>query len=217
MTPPNTLTSREQADGFRLLFDGRTTSGWRTYNADAADVGWRVEDGALTFRPAPDPQYGHDLLTVDTFVSFELRADWKLWTRGNSGIFYHVREAAGRACFESGPEFQLLDDATHPDARNGRERLTGACYGLYAPTVEASRPIGEWNEAVITVDGDDVHHVLNGIEVARYALGSADWNRRVAASKFAGWPSFAAERRGHVLLQDHCDPVAFRNVRIRAW
>ena len=216
MADANTLTAEERADGFRLLFDGRTTAGWRTYNADAADPGWRVTGDALMFHPAPDPEYGHDLITVETFASFELRLEWKLWAKGNSGIFYHVREAPGRACYESGPEYQLLDNDGHPDAKHGPARLTGACYDLYAPAAHASRPLGEWNEAVLTVNGNEVRHRLNGATVAEYTLGSDDWVRRVAASKFAAWPAFAAERRGHILLQDHRDPVAFRNIRVRS-
>ena len=213
-TEINALSDAERDAGFRLLFDGRTTDGWRNYNSSSVDPGWRVVDGTLRFHPAEQPEYGHDLIHVDTFTSFELRIDWKLWTGGNSGIFYHVREVPGRAPFMSGPEFQLLDDDVHPDAQNGAERLTGACYGLYPPLARAQRAIGEWNAAVLSVDGDAVRHVLNGQLVAEYALGSADWTARVARSKFGEWPAFAAERRGHLMLQDHRDPVAFRNIRI---
>lgn len=212
---PNTLAAAERDAGFRLLFDGRSTAGWRTYNSDSVDPGWRAVDGTLRFHPAPDPEYGHDLISVETFASFELRIDWMLWQGGNSGLFFHIREAPGRPPYESGPEFQLLDNDAHPDARNGPERLTGACYGLYAPRVHAARPVGEWNEAAITVDGDHVRHVLNGQLVADYTLGSPDWTDRVARSKFRDWPAFAAERVGHLMLQDHRDPVAFRNIRVR--
>ena len=217
MTDANTLTAQERAEGFRLLFDGRTTAGWRTYNRPAVDSKWRAVDGTLRFHPDPTPDYGHDLLTEETFTSFELRLEWALWSHGNSGVFWHIREAPGRAPFESGPEYQLLDDTGHPDAANGPLRLTGACYGLYPPEGKRLNQLGEWNATTIRVAGDDVEHWLNGDRILAYTMGSDDWNRRVAASKFAEWPSFAAERRGHLMLQDHKEPVAFRSIRIRVF
>ena len=215
MAQPNTLTDDEKAAGFRLLFDGKTTAGWRTYNRPAIDPKWQVDGDALRFHPDPSPEYGHDIVTEEVFTSFELRIDWKLWARGNSGIFWHIREADGRAPYESGPEYQLLDDTGHPDAANGPERLAGACYALIAPGPKTLSPLGEWNRTTIIVEGDAVRHFLNGQQILAYTMGDADWNRRVAASKFADWPSFTAERRGRIMLQDHKDPVAFRNIRIR--
>ena len=215
MPDANTLTAEEKAEGFRLLFDGRSLDGWRTYNQATPDAGWRVEGDSLVFRPAPDPQYGHDLMTIDTFASFELRVDWKLWAKGNSGLFFHVREAPGRACYMSGVEYQLLDDTGHPDALNGPLRLTGACYALYAPAPKRLMPLGEWNQSVIRVEGDRAQYFLNGGKTVDFVMGSQDWNDRVAQSKFAEWPAFASERAGHLLLQDHKDPVAFRNIRVK--
>ena len=215
MPDANTLTNEERSQGFRLLFDGTTTNGWRTYNRPAVDPKWRAVDGTLRFFPDPTPDYGHDLVTEDVFTGFELRVDWKLWAGGNSGIFWHIREAPGRAPYESGPEYQLLDDGGHPDAQNGPERLTGACYALYPPGPKTLSPLGEWNATRIIVDGDAVEHFLNGDRILAYTMGSDDWNRRVAASKFADWPSFVAERKGRIMLQDHKDPVAFRNLRLR--
>ena len=217
MNAPNTLTDEETNAGFRLLFDGKTTAGWRGFRATTIDPKWRVTDGALMFHPDPEPQYGHDIVSEEEFSSFELRLEWKLWERGNSGLMYHVVEEAAERPFETGPEMQLLDDANHPDARNGPDRHAGACYGLYAPTDAVLQPLGEWNAVTLLVDGNHVEHHLNGRQVVTYNLGSPDWNARVAASKFAQWPRFARKRRGRICLQDHLDPVAFRNIRIRAW
>ncbi|HEV7301533.1 MAG TPA: DUF1080 domain-containing protein [Tepidisphaeraceae bacterium] len=216
MNAPNTLSADETAAGFRLLFDGRTTAGWRGYRQEEIYPHWRVVDDALMFHPEPNPQYGHDIISVDQFRNFEFRIEWRLQEGGNSGIMYHVRETDDRP-YMTGPEYQLLDNDRHGDARNGLDRHTGACYALYAPTEPASAPIGTWNRTTIIVDGGDVQHVLNDRTVCTYTLGSADWQQRITGTKFADWQGFAAERNGHICLQDHLDPVAFRNIRIRTW
>ncbi|MDB5326063.1 MAG: hypothetical protein JWM57_1632 [Phycisphaerales bacterium] len=214
MPEANTLTAEEKDAGFRLLFDGKTTAGWRGYRRETMFPQWQVIEGALTLVPDTKPDHGHDIVSVEQFTCFELRLDWKLGMRGNSGVMYHVRETAN-APYETGPEIQLLDDLNHPDAKNGPERRAGACYAMYAPTVSTVRPVGEWNELKVIVDGDHVEHHLNGRMVVDYVLGSEDWNRRVKASKFVDWKGYASERQGHLCLQDHTDRVAFRNIRIR--
>lgn len=214
-TEPNTLSADEKSQDFRLLFDGKTTSLWRNYGKTELDPKWKITGDALMFHPDPEPKYGHDIISVDQFTSFELRIEWKLWAKGNSGIMYHVQETPGESPFKSGPEIQLLDDEAHGGLASGVERLTGACYDLYAPSSHVARPIGEWNDVVLTVRGDHVTHHLNGVKVCDYVLGSEDWNQRVGASKFKDWPAFAAKRRGHICLQDHLNPVAFRNIRVR--
>jgi hypothetical protein len=208
-TPPNTLTPEERAAGFRLLFDGRTTAGWRGFRRDAAPSGWQVVDGALT-RVAS----GGDLMTIEQFENFELRLGWMVAPGGNSGIFYRVTEDSNQT-YKTGPEMQVLDDARHAD---GQSRLTsaGACYGLYPSPAGVVRPAGEWNEVRILVNGPHVEHWLNGQKVVEYELGSPDWRERVSRSKFRDWPGFGEARRGHIALQDHGDRVAYRNIRIRA-
>ncbi len=205
---PNRLTAAEQAAGWRLLFDGRTTEGWRGYGADSMPAGWQVVEGALT-RVAP----AGDIITRETFRNFELTADWMVPPRGNSGIFY--RAALGsEAIYYSAPEYQVLDDAGH---RDGRTLLTsaGSVYGLYPAIPGVVRPAGEWNSARILVNGTQVEHWLNGRQLAAYELGSADWRQKVAASKFAQWPEYGKAAEGHIGLQDHGDRVAFRNLKIR--
>ena len=137
-----------------------------------------------------------------------------LYKRGNSGIMYHVNEVDEKP-YMTGPEIQLLDDDSHPDAQNGIERRTGACYGLYPPLVDARSPIGEWNRIRLLVDGNRVEHHLNGKLVCKYELGSADWKARVAGSKFKEWPLFGLARRGHLALQQHASRVAYRNLKIK--
>lgn len=213
---PNTLTDDERAQGFRLLFDGSTTTGWRGYNKPEIYPQWRAVDGELRFHPDPVPEYGHDIISAEQFGRFELRIEWKLGPGGNSGIMYHVQET-DRAPYMTGPEIQVLDNIGHSDARNGPDRHAGACYALYAPSRDVTSPIGEWNRVVLIVDGDRVSHWLNDVEIVTYTLGSDDWNARIKGSKFEQWPNFARVRCGHICLQDHKDPVAYRNIRIREW
>lgn len=209
---PNTLTAYERAQGWKLLFDGETTEGWRKYKGKRVPDSWQVMHGALVLDPKSGKEQG-DLVTVDTYASFELAIEWKISPGGNSGIMYRVREIEPEP-WMTGPEYQLLDNARHAD---GRHRLTSAasCYALYAPSRDVTRPVGEWNQTRIVVDGNHVEHWLNGLQVVAYELGSADWNRRVRASKFRDMPHFGKEPRGHIDLQDHGDRVAFRNIKIR--
>jgi hypothetical protein len=193
---------------WRSLFDGRTSAGWRGYKRAEMPGGWQVVDGALT-----RVSRAGDIVTADEFGDFELALEWKVAPGGNSGIMYRVTEDAD-APYETGPEMQVLDDARHPD---GQSPLTsaGALYGLYPAPRGVVKPAGEWNAARIVVRGNHVEHWLNGMKTVDAEIGSDDWNRRVADSKFRQWPGFAKASRGHIALQDHGDWVAYRNIRIR--
>jgi hypothetical protein len=208
---PSMPTSRTEPGGWRLLFDGRTTDGWRGYRQGAMPGGWRVVDGALT-RVAR----AGDIVTREQFGDFELTLEWKVAAGGNSGIFYRVVEGPDlETVWQSGPEFQVLDDAGHRDGARP-ETSAGACYGLYPAPRGAARPAGEWNDSRILVAGTHVEHWLNGVKAVDYELGSADWEARVRGSKFASLARYGREPRGHIALQDHGDWVAYRNIRIRA-
>jgi hypothetical protein len=204
----NMLTDQERADGWRLLFDGSTTDGWRGFRRDAMPGGWQVVDGALTRVAA-----GGDIITADQFGSFELELEWRVAPGGNSGIFFHVTEDADHV-WQTGPEYQILDDEGHRDGLLP-ETSAGSNYALHAPAGAAARPAGQWNHARLVVHGDHVEHWLNGQRIVSYELGSADWEARVAASKFRDMPAYGRARRGHIALQDHGDLVAFRNIRVR--
>jgi hypothetical protein len=204
---PNTLTDAERAAGWRLLFDGRTTAGWRGYRRDALPDGWQVVDGTL----ARVAQAG-DIITVDQFESFELALDWKIERGGNSGIFFHVTET-GDYVWQTGPELQILDNEAHRDGLQPHTSA-GSNYALHAPTRDVTRPPGEWNSVRLIVNGHHVEHWLNGERIVAYELGSDDWKARVAASKFRDMAGYGRARRGHIALQDHGDPVWFRNIRV---
>jgi hypothetical protein len=204
--PPNTLTAEERSRGWRLLFDGESTEGWRGYRLDAAPAGWQVRDGTLT-----STGKDADLITTDAFGDFELRVDWKMSHGGNSGIFYRVTEAAERA-YESGPEFELRDHAFWPD----NPYTNGANYGLHPPRRVASRPVGYWNQARILVQDNHVEHWLNGERVVSYELHSPEWQGRVRDNEvFRRFPEYGRAERGHIGLQNYGDPVWFRNIKIQ--
>lgn len=205
---PNTLSAWEKERGWKLLFDGTTTQGWRGFRQQAVPAGWQAVDGALT-----RVGEGGDLITVDQYDSFELALDWKVAEGGNSGIMFRVSEAAEET-YHTGPEFQVLDNARHAD---GKDPLTsaGSCYGLYAPVKDVTRPAGSWNTTRLVVNGNVVEHWLNDVRVVRYELLSPDWAKRVAGSKFNEWPKYGRIPRGHIALQDHGDRVSYRNIRLR--
>jgi 3-keto-disaccharide hydrolase len=202
------VTPQEQAAGWRPLFDGKSTAGWRGYKKAEMPRGWEVVDGALT-----RVGQGGDIITNDQFGNFELVLEWNVAPGGNSGIFYRVTEE-GQATYETGPELQVLDDARHVD---GHSRLTaaGSLYGIYAAPPGVVKSAGEWNAVRIVVNGNHVEHWLNGVKVVDYELGSPDWEKLVAGSKFKEWPGYGRATRGHIALQDHGDRVAFRNIKIK--
>jgi hypothetical protein len=207
----NTLTSAEQADGWKLLFDGKTTTGWRGWKQATTPDGWKAVDGALT-RVAK----AGDLITVEKYGSFDFTFEWRIAQNGNSGVFFHVAEAQDLpSTYTTGPEYQLLDNDGHPDAKNGPDRFAGGNYALHAPVNGVPKPIGQWNQSRLLVDGPHVEHWLNGAKVVEYELWSADWKDRVSKSKFSTMPRYGLEKTGHIALQDHGSEVAFRNLKLK--
>ncbi len=216
----NSLTDEEKKAGWKLLFDGKSTEGWRGYKKKQAPKGWEVIDGAIV-RVSGGPGGkgaggGDDLITTKRFENFELALEWKIdkgaKKGGNSGIVYRVSEDAETA-WHTGPEMQILDNSRYP--KNTPSQLAGAVYDLYAPSKDVTRPVGEWNKVKIVADGNHVEHWLNNEKILAYELGSDDWNARIAKSKFRNRPQFAKARKGHICLQDHSDRVEFRNIKIR--
>ncbi len=181
---------------------------WRGYKDKSWPSGWELKDGVLSRIGG-----GDDIMTVGEFADFDLRLEWKISEGGNSGIIYRV-STGDNASYVTGIECQVLDDDKHHDGKNA---LTSAAslYALYARSEPVTVPVGEWNKARIVVRGNHVEHWLNGKKVVECEIGSDDWKERLAKSKFADWPKFAKNRKGHIALQDHNDPVWYRNIRIK--
>jgi 3-keto-disaccharide hydrolase len=207
-TGPNTLTSAERAAGWRLLFDGSTTSGWRGFRQAGIPSGWQVLDGALT-----QVAGGGDVITTDRFANFELAVEWQIAEGGNSGIMFRVSEVAADLTHLTGPEMQVLDNARAPDP--GPLGFAGACYGLYAPSQDVTRPAGSWNAARLIANRSHIEHWLNGVKIVEYEMGSADWLARLQLSPYRDVPTYARESLGHIALQEHGARVAFRNLKLR--
>jgi len=214
---PNSLRPDERGSGWRSLFDGRSMRGWRGYDSKQVPPAWRVEAGALTLaklQPDQSRQGRADLITDVAFENFELRLQWKVAPGANSGLFFFVREGAADRIWKTAPELQILDDAHHEDGALPSHR-SGGLYDLYPPACNAVRPVGEYNDARVAVNGSHVEHWLNGYLVTSYELDSTEFRDRLEQSKFRGEPTFAKVRRGSIGLQDHGDAVSFRSIRIR--
>jgi hypothetical protein len=209
---PNTLTDKEKADGWKLLFDGKTTHGWHTYKGKEVGDQWKAGHGTLSL-VHKEGKHGGDIVTDDSFDNFDLAIEWKVTPGANSGIMYRVSETEDAPYF-TGPEYQILDNEKHPDGKH-KETSAASCYALYAPSKDVTKPVGEWNKTRIVVKGNFVEHWLNDVKVVEYEFGSDDWNKKVAASKFHEWKKFGTIKKGGIDLQDHGDDVAYRNIKIR--
>jgi len=207
----NTLTAEEKGGGWKLLFDGKSTQGWRSYRKNTfPDKGWVVEDGL--FKKVAKV-HGGDIVTDARFEDFELRWEWRVAPGGNNGIKYLVSEERPGA---PGHEYQMVDDQRHPDAAKGLKRVTASFYAV-VPTPESrpSKPAGEWNDSRVVVKGNQVEHWLNGAKVLEYELASEALKAAIAESKFKDAAGFGTKLKGHIMLTDHGDECWFRNIKIR--
>lgn len=212
----NTLTDKEKKEGWKLLFDGKSIDEWRSYNKDSfPESSWVIEDGTLTFIPGRGE--GGDIITTEKYENFILKLEWKVTKAGNSGIFYKVMEQPTQAIYWSAPEYQVLDNEHHPDAKAGENgnHTSASLYDLIPPKKQNANPYGEWNSAKIVVDGARVEHWQNGEKVVEYELWTPEWYEMVRNSKFGDHPEFGDAREGHIGLQDHGDKVSFRNIKIK--
>lgn len=209
----NSLSQKEKAQGWELLFDGQNLSSWRGYKKESLPAAWTIDDNALHFSGEGE---GGDIITQNEYENFELALDWKIEEGGNSGIFYNVVEDGKYdAVYHTGPEMQVLDDERHPDAKeNPGKRIAGANYDLYEPSAKA-KPAGEWNSIRLVKNNNKVEHWMNGQKVVEYELGSDEWKEDVKNSKFASMPDYGSAQKGHIALQDHGDQVWFKNIKIR--
>ena len=211
---PNTLTDDEKKAGWKLLFDGQSLNGWHNFKKTDVRPGWQIKDGTLA---CVDPKNAGDLCTADQYDWFELSVDYNISKGGNSGIIYHITNDGG-AVWQTGPERQLQDNNEAHDPQ-----LCGWLYQLYKPEIDpktgkpldATKPAGEWNTVRLILTPEKCEHWINGVKYFEYQLGSEDFNKRVAASKFGKMPKFAKSDTGMIALQGDHGQVSFRNIKIR--
>ena len=225
---PNHITAKERADGWRLLFDGKTFAGWRGLGRDTVPTRhWVIENGAIKKiasgkvpkQADGQPLEGGDLMTVDTFADFELAWEWRVTPGANSGVKYNVSEefslknASNHAAL--GFEYQVLDDDLNEDNKIPSHRA-GALYDLLVPgNNKTLKPVGQWNSSRILFKGNHGEHWLNGAKVVDFDLGTARMDSALAKSKYKNIKGFADRRVGHIILQDHNEEVYFRDLKVR--
>jgi cytochrome c len=225
----NVLTDREKAEGWQLLFNGQNLEGWHNYGKTTIGKSWIIADNAIHLDARPNPDGGWqaadagDILTAEEYEDFELELDWKIGPCGNSGIIYHVKEDPAKYDYvwKTGPEMQVLDNSCHPDARIQKHRA-GDLYDLVECKYVTVKPAGEWNHIRLVSKNGRVEHWLNyrkvvEIQMLENGKPTAEWLKLIAASKFPGLPApdFGLSTRGKISLQDHGDPVWYKNIKIR--
>ena len=217
-----TITAEEKTAGWKLLWDGKTSEGWRSVRGpDFPQSGWQMADGILSISESggSESEAAGDIITREKFSDFELSLDFKITPGANSGIKIFVDPSINKGPGSAiGPEFQILDDERHPDAKAGKNgnRTIGSLYDLItAPADKKVNPPGEWNNARILSEGRQVTFFLNGVQTVSFERGSEEWREQVAASKYKIWPAFGELSEGHILLQDHGNQVSYRAIKIR--
>ncbi|HEY4334364.1 MAG TPA: DUF1080 domain-containing protein [Puia sp.] len=215
---PNMLTSKEKKEGWKLLFDGKTTKGWHTYLRDTVGSKWQVQDGVLIFDPSQPQSGGGDIVTNEAYTDFELNLQWRISKGGNSGIIFDVQENPKyNATYLTGPEMQVLDNKDAEDNKK-QNHLAGCLYDMSGDsTVSHPKAPGEWNQVRLIQQKGHLTFYLNGIKTYEGQMGSDEWNNMVAHSKFANkaFADFAKVSKGHIALQQHPGSSGWRNIKIR--
>jgi hypothetical protein len=213
----NALTAAEKKAGWELLFDGKTTSGWHSYNKDFVSKNWTVVDGSIVLDPKVKDERGNgDIVTNNAYENYEFSTEWRITEAGNSGIIFDVKEDPKlRDTYNSGAEMQVLDNVKASDNKK-ENHLAGLLYDL-SGTAELSKPkpVGEWNEAKIIQNKGHLTLYFNGTKTFEGQVGSDEWKNMIANSKFKGWNAFMTTANGKIAFQNHGHEVAFRNIKIR--
>ncbi|WP_204273749.1 3-keto-disaccharide hydrolase [Draconibacterium mangrovi] len=208
----NTLTEAEKKAGWELLFNGHDLDGWKIFQGGEVK-GWKVIDGIL-YNSGVGSDHGGDIITKKKYRDFELYLEWKIAPQSNSGVFYRVQEGVADKIYESGPEYQLLDDNGWP-TKLSDSQYSGSNYAMQKPIGAAIKPIDEWNATRIIVNGSKVEHYLNGKRVVEYELWTEEWKERKNKCKWKDAPYYGIAKKGHIGLQDHGGLTQFRNLKIR--
>jgi hypothetical protein len=199
----NKLTTVEKKQGWKLLFDGKTTKGWHTFKSEGVDPAWTIKDGVLT------SGNGQDIVTDEKFAWFELKLEYNIGKGQNAGIMFHVGDT-GDAIWHTGPEFQLFDNVSNKNVQQA-----GWLYDLYPAKIDATKPAGEWNLLRIVISKKVCFSEMNGVRYVEFQLGSEDFKARVAKSKFSVYPNFGKLGMGSIGVQGDHGVVSYRNIKIR--
>lgn len=205
----NQLTEEEKQQGWQLLFNGNDLSEWRNFKKQALRDKWEVKDGTMHLSGAG----GGDILTYQSFESFDFKLEWKISEAGNSGIFI-LADEKGAQIYSHAPEVQILDNKKHADNKVA-SHLSGSLYDMVASPEASHKKAGEWNQIRILLDNQHLQVWQNQIKTIDITINSNAWKKLVAKSKFASWNGFGVNRSGHIGLQDHGDPVSFKNIKIK--
>ena len=208
----------EEQDEWTTLFDGTSLDQWHGYNKENEMYDeWSIQDDVMVFTPSEEG--GKNIVTNDNFTNFILSLEWKISEGGNSGIFWGVYEdTTYNEAYQTGPEIQVLDNERHPDAlANPKYHQAGALYDMVQPTSDVCKPAGEWNTCVLKIDhlNNSASVELNGTQIIEFEPHGPNWDEMIANSKFADWEGFGAYQTGKIGLQDHSDPVFYRNIKIK--
>jgi len=212
----NTLTEQEKAEGWELLFDGQTMSGWRDFNGEGLTQSWHVVDGCIQAKGDGSDANGY-IVTDKQYENFELTWDWKLAKGGNSGMLYHVVEGEKyKVPYVTGPEYQLIDEPNFEHYLEPWQRL-GVDYAMYLPDTTKMKvnPQGEWNNSKIVFDNGHVEHWLNGVKILEFEAWTDDWFARKNSGKWTDAPEYGLAKKGAICLQDHGSPASFRNIKVK--
>ena len=210
--------SASEGSEWITLFDGSSLDQFTGFKADKPGDAWAIEDGVLYFQGTKKKEEnlsGGDLVTKESFGDFHLKVEWKISEKGNSGIMFHVVDNGEYdATYQTGPEYQLLDNDGHRDGKIITHR-TANLYDLIASEAEPVKPVGEWNLTEIIVHNGELEFYLNGVQTVKTTLWDDAWNKMVAESKFKDMPDFAKYKEGKISFQDHGDDIWFRNIEIK--
>lgn len=215
----NTLSEKEKSQKWELLFDGKTTKGWHSFNKTEIGSAWKVKDGELyldtTKKEGWQTSGGGDIVTEKDYKNFHLKLEWKISEGGNSGIMFYAQED-GKHDYPwlTGPEMQIVDNEKHPDGKLIKHQA-GDLYDLISCTTKTVKPAGQWNKAEIIAKDGSLALMLNGVKVVSTTLWNEKWEKLVAGSKFNEMPDFGKFKSGKIALQDHGNMVSFRNIKIR--
>jgi hypothetical protein len=212
--PVNTLTPKEKEKGWQLLFDGKKTDGWHGYNMKSFPDCWTIEDGCFTMVTTGGKE-SLDIVTNDIYRSFAISVDYKMTKAANSGVIFQITEDPKyKFPYETGPEVQIIDHENWPDKLEDWQ-INGANYAMYPPMAKPYKPVGEWNNLFLVVDGNFVTQILNGVVIVKYEKNSEEWKKLRNSGKWAAFPDWGNFDEGHISLQNHGTKVWFRNIKIK--